>query len=244
MTSKIEWLRSADGRPGYTINPVKGLCPMACPYCYARRMYKRFGWNPEIKFDQTAFNALPPGPCKVFVGSTMELFGSWVKPEWLTTIFSICQQHPEKTFIFLTKQPQNLAKWSPFPENVWVGASATDWMQFSNAIGYLAPIQLKAKVKFISFEPLLERIQFDKMQELLFRSTINWLIIGQQTPIKPSTMPKIEWVREIVDAADRAGAPVFLKNNLLELVNYEGTETAFAFNKKDEYRQEFPHARP
>ena len=41
--TKIEWC-------DYTINPVKGLCPMACSYCYARRMYKRFKWNPEIRF--------------------------------------------------------------------------------------------------------------------------------------------------------------------------------------------------
>ena len=33
----------------YTLNPVKGLCPMACPYCYARAMYKRFKWNPKIR---------------------------------------------------------------------------------------------------------------------------------------------------------------------------------------------------
>ena len=29
-----------------------------------------------------------------------------------------------------------------------------------------------------------------------------------------SEMTKIEWVREIVEAADRAGVPVFMKDNL------------------------------
>jgi len=41
---------------------------------------------------------------------------------------------------------------------------------------------------------------------------INWLIIGAQT--KPSVYPKKVWVREITEACDKAGIPVFHKNNL------------------------------
>ena len=42
--TKIEWC-------DYTLNPVKGLCPVGCSYCYARRLYRRFGWNPKIRLD-------------------------------------------------------------------------------------------------------------------------------------------------------------------------------------------------
>ena len=52
--------------------------------------------------------------------------------------------------------------------------------------------------------------------------------------------PKIEWVEEIEKAADKAGIPVFLKDNLLELVNYVDKKTEFAFNKDGYYRQEIP----
>ncbi|MBA7575646.1 hypothetical protein ES708_17478 [subsurface metagenome] len=48
---------------------------------------------------------------------------------------------------------------------------------------------------------------------------INWVIIGAQT--KPYKPPKIEWVKEIVEAADRAGIPVFLKDNLKPLFTDE-----------------------
>ncbi|GAH80520.1 unnamed protein product, partial [marine sediment metagenome] len=40
--------------------------------------------------------------------------------------------------------------------------------------------------------------------------------IGAQT--KPYKPPKIEWVEEIVKAADKAGIPVFLKDSLRTLV--------------------------
>ncbi len=42
---------------------------------------------------------------------------------------------------------------------------------------------------------------------------IDQVIIGAQT--KPTVMPKIEWVEEIVEACDKAGVKVFLKDNLV-----------------------------
>jgi len=48
----------------------------------------------------------------------------------------------------------------------------------------------------------------------LNESGVNWVICGQCTPKRKSTMPKIEWIHEIVTAADKAGIPVFLKDNL------------------------------
>ncbi|GAH61451.1 unnamed protein product [marine sediment metagenome] len=64
--SGIEWT-------DWTLNPIKGKCPVACPYCYARKMYDRFRWNPEVRFVPSVFNDLPKKPVRVFVGSTMEL---------------------------------------------------------------------------------------------------------------------------------------------------------------------------
>ncbi|GAH56543.1 unnamed protein product [marine sediment metagenome] len=49
-------------------------------------------------------------------------------------------------------------------------------------------------------------------------------IIGAQT--KPAKYPRIEWVEEIIGAADKAGVPVFLKDNLRPLAE-ESTGVAF-----------------
>lgn len=248
MTTLIEWVRNIDGTQGYTINPVKGLCPMDCKdnqgksYCYARRMYKRFKWNPEIRYDHDAFKGLPSKPARVFIGSTMELFGDWIDRDWMHMTFAKILARPQYTFIFLTKQPQNLPR--EFPENCWVGVTATKWLSFSNALGYLMAI--KAKVKYLSFEPLLERIQMDMLQKVLFPQVIDWLIIGQQTPVSAKREPKIEWIKEIVEAADRVGIPVFLKDNLRPLLipddcskpNYLMEDIFWA--SEAQLRQEFP----
>lgn len=210
--SKIEWT-------DYTSNPVKGLCPMACSYCYARRMYKRFHWDETIRFEPLDYKKFPDGS-KVFVGSTMELFGDWVKETWLDQIFEWCRRLPNVTFIFLTKKPQNLIKWSPFPSNCWVGVSATNETQAAAACAWFSLIE--AKVKFLSIEPLLswdcENAKNSRFWQQTHYHDINWLIIGQQTPVKQSTMPKIVWIKEIVDAADKTGVPVFLKDNLKPLL--------------------------
>mgnify|MGYP001565341819 CR=1 FL=1 len=215
--TKIEWLRDPiTGRPGFSINPVKGLCPVACSYCYARRIYKRFKWNPEIRMEPDWQEPLPKEPARIFVGSTMELFGDWVE-EWMwDSIWQYVNSYPQHTFIFLTKEPQNLAPWSPFPPNAYVGVSVTNQVQYDNAIYYLEDIQ--APVKFFSFEPLQESMQGNAIENIignhLLNAGVNWLVCGQQTPTRPATMPKLEWVAEIVEAADKLNIPVFLKNNL------------------------------
>jgi len=228
--TKIEWC-------DYTINPVKGLCPMACDYCYARRMYKRFKWNPKIRFDPTVFNNLPTKPARIFVGSTIELFmPQFEDSHWLPKIFDLIRPYKWLTFIFLTKQPNVAARWfihHPPEDNWWIGASATNWLQFSDALGNLATIN--AKVKFLSFEPLLEIIQFDMLQQMLFPSVIDWVIIGAQTPYSPKTAPKMSWVREILVAASNAGSkPVFMKSNLQPVIDHDSLWSGWKL------RQEFP----
>ena len=205
------------GWADFSINPVKGLCPMACSYCYARSMYKRFKWNPKISFDVKPLLDIEKikRPSRIFVGSTIELFGEWVDAFWLDSIFRTVRDNPHHTFIFLTKQPQNLIKFSPYPPNVYLGVSVTNQEMFNKAIHYLKMID--AKVKFISFEPLLERITLDQGDYLILNKLqeagIDWLILGGKSG-KPPFYPHEEWIQEIEEAADKAGIPVFEKFNL------------------------------
>jgi protein gp37 len=173
--TKIEWC-------DYTINPVKGLCPMACPYCYARRLYKRFKWNPEIRFEPEALLDLEiiPDGSKIFIGSTIELFHETIRPDWLDYIFWVAEKRPEVICIFLTKQPQNLPLWSPFPGNCWVGVTALNDAQLLLAETQFE--QIKASIKFLSLEPLKNQLDVIKyMKQPLCKVMV---IAIQQTTIK------------------------------------------------------------
>ena len=239
--TKIEWC-------DYTINPVKGLCPAGCEYCYARRMYQRFKWNPEIRFDLSVFKPVydVERPSRVFVGSTMELFGPWVRPEWLWLIFNNCERAPRHTFLFLTKRPEALSQWVPFPENAWAGVTVTTQADILCAVNHLMDHRI-AQRQFLSIEPLLHWDTSDWYYPLpwhISKEDLDWIIIGQQTPVRKATMPKVEWIREIVHAADQAGIPVFLKDNLRPLLWAPLTGQAALdtglLNWAGELRQEFP----
>lgn len=235
--TKIEWC-------DFTINPVKGLCPVACSYCYARRMYKRFHWDESIRFDHRSLSyeklSKIPDDSKVFIGSTMELFGSWINDDWLADIFDTAICYPTLTFIFLTKKPENLIKWSPFPENCWVGTTIT------NNGTYIRDMEkVSATVKFLSIEPLLRWDtdlirQREEFPHILNKLGINWLIIGQQTPTSAKTMPTVKSITEIMTAADRVNIPIFLKNNLSGFLPFRQHYNKDYHDKCYKLRQEFP----
>ena len=246
-------VKKSIGWADFTINPIKGLCPVACKdnqgkeYCYAageRGLYKRFKWNPEIRFEPEVFADLikVPAGSKVFIGSTMELFWDGHPKKWLDLIFYNVKLFPDITFQFLTKQPQNLPAWSPFPDNCWVGVSVTTSGDMTNAFYGLSGI--KAGKTFISFEPLLGAIGINDHVPLK-NAWLDWVIIGQKTPPNQKTTPKIEWIKEIVESCDKANIPVFLKNNLMNMFVYNQQSIMlphWALNRNGEggLRQEFP----
>ena len=84
----------------FTYNPVKGLCPEACEYCYARRIYSRFLYDPEIRLDKKEL--LAPyklkKPARIFCGSTIELFHQDIHGDWLRQIVKVIEDNPQHVF--------------------------------------------------------------------------------------------------------------------------------------------------
>jgi len=180
-------------------------------------------------------------PVGVAVCDMGELFGDWIPQEWQDKIFEAIRACPQHRFYLLTKQPQNLPRFSPFPENCWVGVTITKHKFLADALVYLPKVE--AKVKYLSLEPLLGGVTL-KPQDIKLMG-LNWLVIGSQT--KPCKPPKAEWVQEIVETADRAGVPVFLKDNLRPVLPYPWSEGKPLYdwvytskNGEVKFRQEMP----
>jgi protein gp37 len=180
-------------------------------------------------------------PAGVFMNDMSDWLGDWVPLTWQREIIDCINYCHWHRFYILTKQYQNLAKFSPWPDNCYVGFTATTNDQLQEGLAYISEVE--AKVKYISFEPLLEKMKF------LAADIVDWVIIGACTgsqgkllelcqqwnkegklnihelPLmklhgtsKWTLQPKREWVDEIIIAAKDAGAKVFLKNNLLPLM--------------------------
>lgn len=220
-------------------NNIDGKCGTGGFKCWAYSITQRFeghypnGFQPTIYPEALCSPLYLKKPSRILCAFMGDLFGDRFDPNekiealmpsrkasvsmslkgWIYTTMQQCPQH---IFLFLTKQPQNLVKFSPFPPNCWVGVTATNSaMAWSGSRDLL---WIQAKVKYISFEPLLERIWDSHLPDFLelIIKTVDWVIIGAQP--KPYKPPKIEWVEEIVNACDKAGIPVFLKDNLSDLI--------------------------
>jgi len=222
--TKIEWT-------DYTLNPIKGLCQHACWYCYARNIYKRFKLDEHVYLrphELTQIFKLKK-PSKIFLCSTHDMFGDWIPDEWINFILKEIEKFPQHTFQILTKNPKRVHKMSlKLPDNIWFGITITnDDILNHKRLSCLINSQkhIKAKIKFISFEPLLEEIKLIQTCHLV---EINWIIIGALTgPKRNQYLPKAQWIRKIIDHTDKYNIPIFMKNNLKRY--WDG-----------EFRQEFP----
>ncbi len=175
--------------------------------------YPRF-W--EDKLEEILHRRIDSSLKGIFCCDMSDLFGIGIPEEWTRKVLGAIETNFYDRFYLLTKQPQNLIKFSPFPDNCWVGVTVTNNKQVTPAFESLSNIE--AKVKYLSFEPLLEGLG-ERNRVLIsqeFMTWFDWVIIGSQT--KPTVYPKIESVREIVEACDKAGIPVFLKNKLLPIM--------------------------
>ncbi len=208
----IEWAT-------WSWNPVTG-CKHGCKYCYARNMAKRFSENFPDGFEPTFYqdrlkapaNTSVPksnhiGDRNVFVVSMGDLFGDWVDQEWIDAVLESVRKYPQWNYLFLTKNPKRLVD-IDWPDNAWVGTTVDCQTRVKPAEEAFEKI--KAKVKFLSCEPLSEEITFTNLK--LF----DWVIIGARSKTSgvPAMQPKSGWVKSLMCQAWNAGCKVYCKPNL------------------------------
>jgi protein gp37 len=207
--SRIEWT-------DYTWNPIKGLCPVGCWYCYARKIYKRFHMSEALEFSVTRgdiakMDRLPPS--RIFICSTMEMFHPAVEKEWLDKIFYTIGQFPKHTFIVLTKMPERIDR--PMPDNAWLGVSVTGAAGDDDRVRLLCLNDHPARVKLVSFEPLMEDVAVKGWNAFPdYADALSWVVVGRMTGHGHKHDPSQANLRRIYSECRQAGLPIFFKNNL------------------------------
>ncbi len=156
-TTGIAWTQS-------TWNPWMGCTRVSpgCANCYMFRDQIRYGNNPEVvRRSKTKFNdpLKWKEPKLIFTCS----WSDWFHPAadaWRDDAWEIIQNTPNHTYQILTKRPELMASrlpgdWGSGYPNVWLGVSIE-----SQRYDYRAALlcQFPARVRFISAEPLLDRL--------------------------------------------------------------------------------------
>lgn len=215
--TKIEWCQNPDGTKGKTWNPTTGCTKISagCLNCYAARMARRqqvIGNYPN-GFDVTLWPERlkePSGwqtPQRVFFCSMGDLLHEEVPDNYIRRVWSVVRACPQHTFMLLTKRPERLAdlKRAGYnrPCNLWLGVTVEN----QETIIRVSELAMAGEAKkFISFEPLLERIEVFISKIRL----VDWVIVGCETG--PGCRPcKLEWIEEIIERCDWYAMPIFVK---------------------------------
>ncbi len=210
--SAIEWTDSS-------WNPITGCTKISqgCKNCYANRLAMRLQrMDPDGKY-KNGFKltthekdvGLPlrwKSPKVIFVNSMSDLFHKDVPDDFILKVFETMENAHWHIFQILTKRPERMNDFTnnifkkELP-NVWLGTSIED-DRVKNRIDYLKTT--KAKVKFISFEPLIGPVGDIDL------SGIHWAIVGGESGPDFREVEK-KWIKEIRMQCRRDHVPFFFK---------------------------------
>ncbi len=201
-----------------TWNPTTGCDKLSagCKNCYALTMTNRLKSMGLEKYKNGFRLTIHPEtlnapyqwkkPKTVFVNSMSDLFHKDVPVDFIKKVFKVMNDNPQHTFQILTKRAEiladldseNLLNWT---SNIWMGVSVEDRRVVSR-IDYLRNI--KAKIKFLSLEPLLGPL------DNLNLTNIDWVITGGESGFKARPV-KEEWVIDIKEQCRKRNIPFFFK---------------------------------
>jgi protein gp37 len=223
--SSIEWTDKV-------WNPVTGCTKVSagCANCYAETFARR-GMGPwkGRKFedvrcheDRLAQPSHWKKPSKIFVNSMSDLFHEDIPVEFLGECFITMARNPRHVFQVLTKRPQRMFEFfkkfeshggKPAP-NIWLGVSVENQKAADERIPLL--LQTPAAVRFLSVEPMLEKIDLksesiqDSFANKPWPQPLDWVICGGESG--PKARPfNIEWARDLRNQCKEAAVPFFMK---------------------------------
>jgi protein gp37 len=135
-----------------------------------------------------------------------DLFHKDIPVEYVQKVFKIMNENPHHVFQVLTKRADILMYydnegWLNWSHNIWMGVSIEN-KTVINRIDNLQ--QTKARVKFISCEPLLGPLPDINL------TGIDWVIVGGESG--PNARPmKNEWVSNIKEQCQQTNVAFFFK---------------------------------
>ncbi len=218
--SSIEWTH-------HTFNPWWGCAKIspACENCYAEKWSKRTGdkiwgvnterrffsenhWKEPLRWNKKAGNS--KNRERVFCASMSDVFEKRNDlDKWRKKLWYVIKETPNLDWLLLTKRAHNIDELTPWndnwPTNVWLGVTVENQKIADERIPLL--LKSKAKLHFISCEPLLGEIEISKW---LGNGLLDWVIVGGESGGK-ARPTHADWIRSLKDQCVNTKVPFLFK---------------------------------
>jgi len=202
MSSNIEWTDA-------TWNPATGCSKVSpgCKNCYAETLsirlkaMKQKKYVNGFKYTEHEEELQKPihwkKPRMIFVNSMSDLFHEDATDSFIDAVFEIMMTNHRHTYQVLTKRPKRMREFvdkfisvrgglHEIPKHIWLGTS----IENKDVMHRLDELKnVKCKIKFVSFEPLLEMVMPDL-------EGINWAIVGGESGAHARRIEK-DWIQII-----------------------------------------------
>lgn len=140
--------RNASMFPGENLRVAMFKPPMAFP----------FGFLPTFYPDRLEEPMRVKKPSRIFVSDMGDLWGDWVPKGWIDAVLDTIKKCPQHTFLMLTKNPKRYQEFE-IPDNALIGTTVEDDSKLWRVEELL---KAKAKVRFLSLEPLQGKIHLGR----------------------------------------------------------------------------------
>lgn len=230
--TSIEWTH-------HSFSPWWGCTKVSpgCSACYAEAFDKRIGgnhWGPGVErrtFGEKHWNEPKRWNAKaaklgerhrVFCSSMADVFEAEAPAGQLDRLWPLIRETPHLDWLLLTKRPERIgaslpADWGQGYANVWLGTSVEDQTRAEERIPHL--LGVPAVVRFLSMEPLLERVTLNPWlltehgRRLIGALPgISWVIVGGESGPRARPMHP-DWARSLRDQCVSAGVPFLFKQH-------------------------------
>jgi protein gp37 len=186
-----------------------------------------------------------------------DLFHKNVEDIYRNEVFEVIEKCPQHTFQILTKRPENAVKYFDgrygnkfIPSNIWFGVSVEN-QNTADRIMYFQYI--KAKVTWVSFEPLLSYIDLEDFLDVevavdcmetpdgsceINVNYFDWAVVGGESG-SDRRQVSIGWIESIVNQCQDANVPVWVKQDSAYQSEKQGRISNELWNIK-----QFPKQKP
>jgi len=213
----------------HTSTHLAGKCQHECEYCSIQDLQKRFPeqlpYSGPLRLKEKEFSVSYGAGKTIFIENCNDLGSRGVNWEWTERIMDHCNQWPDNTYVFQTKNPHVfLCHFGSLPPLYMLGVTVETNREThlgkapyrAYRLNCLERLRTVAKTLFITIEPIMD-FDLEIFSAQIIAVKPDFVNIGADSKRHGLPEPSIEKVMELVDFLTGAGIEIREKHNLERL---------------------------